>query len=66
VQEKNGPEEAAVGVAAVFDGHGGKEASEMASEKLADYLVLHTMFHLYNQSADTGCFTQKRFVNRYD
>ncbi|KAL2535690.1 Protein phosphatase 2C family protein [Forsythia ovata] len=64
---KNGPEEATVGIAAVFDGHGGREASEMASEKLADYLVLHTMFNSYNQAVprngenndvDTGCFTQ--------
>ena len=35
---KNGLEEGTVGVMAVFDGHGGKEASEMASKLLLDYL----------------------------
>lgn len=31
---------------AVFDGHGGAEASDMASKLLLEYLVLHTYFLL--------------------
>lgn len=38
--------EVAVGVAAVFDGHNGAEASEMASKLLLEYFVLHTYFIL--------------------
>ncbi|KAK2987136.1 hypothetical protein RJ640_019696 [Escallonia rubra] len=37
-----------VGVAAVFDGHGGKEASEMASKLFLDYFYLHAVFGAYN------------------
>ncbi|PHT80443.1 hypothetical protein T459_18495 [Capsicum annuum] len=36
-----------MGVAAVFDGHGGKEASEMASQRILDYLLLHVIFNTY-------------------
>ncbi|KAK3009173.1 hypothetical protein RJ639_014008, partial [Escallonia herrerae] len=39
-----------VGVAAVFDGHGGKEASEMASKLFLDYFYLHAVFGAYNVS----------------
>lgn len=35
-----------VGIMAVFDGHNGSEASEMASELLLEYFVLHTYFLL--------------------
>ncbi|XP_074316167.1 uncharacterized protein LOC141652544 isoform X2 [Silene latifolia] len=38
--------EVAVGVVAVFDGHNGSEASEMASNLLLEYLILHTFFLL--------------------
>lgn len=31
---------------AVFDGHGGAEASEMASKLLLEYFILHTFFLL--------------------
>ncbi|XP_027773404.1 probable protein phosphatase 2C 51 isoform X1 [Solanum pennellii] len=44
---EDGVEEASVGIAAVFDGHGGKEASEMASQKLIDYFLLHVVFNTY-------------------
>lgn len=32
---------------AVFDGHGGEEASEMASTLLLDYFCLHVVFQSY-------------------
>lgn len=39
-----------VGVLAIFDGHGGEEASEMSSKKLLDYFLLHVVFSTYKQS----------------
>ncbi|CAJ1969377.1 unnamed protein product [Sphenostylis stenocarpa] len=42
----NGIKEVPVGVVAVFDGHNGAEASEMASKLLLEYFVLHTYFLL--------------------
>uniref|UniRef100_A0A5B7ATR6 PPM-type phosphatase domain-containing protein n=1 Tax=Davidia involucrata TaxID=16924 RepID=A0A5B7ATR6_DAVIN len=47
---KNGIKEVMVGIAAVFDGHGGKEASEMASKHLLDYFSLHFVFNTYKQA----------------
>ncbi|KAK1373063.1 Protein-serine/threonine phosphatase [Heracleum sosnowskyi] len=47
---KDGLKEIVVGVLAVFDGHGGKEASEMASNYLLDYFLLHVIFCTYKQS----------------
>lgn len=41
-----GLKEVMVGLLAVFDGHGGAEASEMASKLLLDYFVLHIYFLL--------------------
>ncbi|KAL3849901.1 hypothetical protein ACJIZ3_011783 [Penstemon smallii] len=41
-----GIKEMKVGIMAVFDGHNGAEASEMASELLLEYFVLHTYFLL--------------------
>lgn len=38
--------EVTVGVVAVFDGHNGAEASEMASKLLLQYFTLHTFFLL--------------------
>ncbi|GMH20864.1 hypothetical protein Nepgr_022706 [Nepenthes gracilis] len=38
--------EVMVGIAAIFDGHNGAEASDMASKLLLEYLVLHTYFLL--------------------
>ncbi|KAM7252996.1 hypothetical protein ACFE04_025614 [Oxalis oulophora] len=40
--DKAGIKEVEVGIMAVFDGHGGTEASEMASNHLLDYFTLHT------------------------
>ena len=36
-----------VGVVGVFDGHGGEEASEMASKLFIDYFLLHSIFNSY-------------------
>lgn len=41
-----GIKEVVVGVVAVFDGHNGAEASDMASKLLLEYFVLHTYFLL--------------------
>lgn len=38
--------EVTVGIAAIFDGHNGAEASEMASKLLLEYFTLHTYFIL--------------------
>lgn len=46
VPGSTGITEVAVGVAAVFDGHNGAEASEMASKLLLEYFMLHTYFIL--------------------
>ncbi|XP_054801635.1 uncharacterized protein LOC129305686 isoform X2 [Prosopis cineraria] len=43
---KVGVKEVMVGIVAVFDGHNGAEASEMASKLLVEYFVLHTYFLL--------------------
>ena len=42
---KNGLGEGTVGVMAVFDGHIGKEASEMASKLLLYYVYMHALFN---------------------
>ncbi|PSS06372.1 Protein phosphatase 2C 51 [Actinidia chinensis var. chinensis] len=59
---KDGPKEVLVGVVAVFDGHGGKEASEIASENLLDYFFLHVVFNTYKQSVT--CKTDHDLVFR--
>ncbi|XP_031287144.1 uncharacterized protein LOC116145851 isoform X3 [Pistacia vera] len=41
-----GVKEVTVGIVAVFDGHNGAEASEMASKLLLEYFALHTYFLL--------------------
>lgn len=43
---KMGIKKVAVGIVAVFDGHNGAEASEMASKLLLEYFALHTYFLL--------------------
>ncbi|XVF32510.1 hypothetical protein REPUB_Repub17cG0089000 [Reevesia pubescens] len=43
---KMGVKQVTVGVVAVFDGHNGAEASEMASKLLLEYFALHTYFLL--------------------
>ncbi|KAL1539725.1 protein-serine/threonine phosphatase [Salvia divinorum] len=37
-----------IGVAAIFDGHGGREASEMASAMLSSYFLINAAFMAYN------------------
>jgi hypothetical protein len=41
-----GIKDVVVGIVAVFDGHNGAEASEMASKLLMEYFILHTYFLL--------------------
>lgn len=43
---RGGLKEVTVGIVAVFDGHNGAEASEMASKILLEYFALHTYFLL--------------------
>ncbi|KAG8389303.1 hypothetical protein BUALT_Bualt02G0215400 [Buddleja alternifolia] len=60
------PEEVTIGIAAIFDGHGGEEASEMASKKLFDYFFMHVVFTAYklalpknkNHDSDTAKSSQ--------
>ncbi|XP_059625917.1 probable protein phosphatase 2C 51 isoform X2 [Cornus florida] len=47
---KNGTKEVMVGIAAIFDGHSGAEASEMASKCFLDYFYLHVVFNAYKQA----------------
>ncbi|XP_058191468.1 uncharacterized protein LOC131308546 isoform X1 [Rhododendron vialii] len=54
----SGLTEVIVGIMAVFDGHNGAEASEMASKLLLEYFVLHTYFLLDS----TFLFISKRSV----
>ncbi|KAL6505156.1 hypothetical protein OROGR_024973 [Orobanche gracilis] len=44
------PEEITVGIAAIFDGHGGEEASEMASTRISDYFFMHVVFAAYSRA----------------
>lgn len=48
--DEGGPEEITIGIAAIFDGHGGQEASEMASRKLSDYFLVHVVFTAYKRA----------------
>ncbi|XP_077242388.1 uncharacterized protein LOC143882885 [Tasmannia lanceolata] len=43
---RTGVKESSVGIVAVFDGHNGAEASEMASKLLLEYFFVHTFFLL--------------------
>lgn len=61
----DGIKEVAVGIVAVFDGHNGAEASEMASKLLLEYFVLHTYFLLdaafsVISKTSTGAWLHKR------
>ncbi|KAL3517529.1 hypothetical protein ACH5RR_020118 [Cinchona calisaya] len=46
----NEGQEITIGVAAVFDGHLGAEASELASKKFLDYFYLNVLFNTYKQA----------------
>ncbi|CAA0828071.1 Protein phosphatase 2C family protein [Striga hermonthica] len=54
------PGEITVGIAAIFDGHGGQEASEMASKKLADYFFLHVVFTAHNWTLSSNNESSRR------
>ncbi|CAI9107764.1 OLC1v1007202C1 [Oldenlandia corymbosa var. corymbosa] len=43
-------DELTIGIAAVFDGHGGSEASELASKKFLDYFLLNVVFKTYKDA----------------
>lgn len=43
-------------MAGVFDGHGGKEASEMASQNFLDYFFLHVVFKAYKKALSSKGF----------
>ncbi|XP_022996359.1 uncharacterized protein LOC111491615 isoform X1 [Cucurbita maxima] len=58
---KTGIMEVPVGIIAVFDGHNGAEASEMASKILLEYFVVHTYFLL--DATYSGIF--KRPINSF-
>ncbi|XP_011079915.1 uncharacterized protein LOC105163310 isoform X1 [Sesamum indicum] len=55
-----GVKEVKVGIMAIFDGHNGSEASEMASELLVEYFVLHTYFLLDS----TYSILSRKFIRR--
>ncbi|KAL7198730.1 hypothetical protein ACSBR2_021101 [Camellia fascicularis] len=55
-----GVTEVTVGIMAVFDGHNGAEASEMASKLLLEYFMLHTFFLLDT----TFLFLSKKSMGR--
>lgn len=53
-----------VGIMAVFDGHNGSEASEMASELLLEYFVLHTYFLLDTTYSFLSRILMRRLPNK--
>ena len=52
-----------VGIAAVFDGHNGAEASDMASRLLLDYFALHINF-LLDATFSSMTTTRKLLIGR--
>lgn len=46
--------ETSVGIAAIFDGHGGDEASEMASVMLSSYFLMNAVFSAYKRVLPTN------------
>ncbi|XP_047954658.1 uncharacterized protein LOC125200884 isoform X4 [Salvia hispanica] len=61
-----GVKEVNVGIMAVFDGHNGSEASEMASELLLEYFVLHTYFLLDTTYAFLSRNLMKRLPDKME
>lgn len=60
-----------ISVAAVFDGHGGQQASVLASENFLDYFFLHVVFINYKRAFQKESvvenhreITAERLVNR--
>lgn len=50
--EKDVKSEAKVDLLAVFDGHGGSEASEMAKQHLLDYFLVHVIAGALKKSSN--------------
>lgn len=65
-QGPKGVKEVNVGIMAVFDGHNGSEASEMASELLLEYFVLHTYFLLDTTYSFLSRNLMKRLPDKMD
>lgn len=61
---KLGREEIKVGIAAVFDGHNGVEASETASRLLFEYFVLHIYFLLDSMFLNTLAKSKETLDNK--
>lgn len=62
VTGKDGPKEEEIGVAAIFDGHGGKEASELSYKNFLDYFTLNVAFTSYQQAF--SCNSESDFVSQ--
>ncbi|KAH0884293.1 hypothetical protein HID58_060389 [Brassica napus] len=60
---KSGTKDVLVGIAAVFDGHNGAEASDMASRLLLDYFALHINF-LLDATFSSMTTTRKLLIGR--
>lgn len=54
--------EASIGIAAIFDGHGGDEASEMASAKLSSYFLMNAVFSAKKRVLSTNEEYNKSYV----
>lgn len=60
---KSGTKDVLVGIAAVFDGHNGAEASDMASRLLLDYFALHLNF-LLDATFSSLTTTTRKLIGR--
>ncbi|XP_068634349.1 uncharacterized protein [Aristolochia californica] len=63
---RRGVKEINVGIVAVFDGHNGDEASEMASKLLLEYFLLHVYFLLDGIYSITFKKSYGRFMSKGD
>ncbi|KAL0725229.1 hypothetical protein Bca4012_039828 [Brassica carinata] len=61
---KSGAKDVLVGIAAVFDGHNGAEASDMASRLLLDYFALHINFLLDATFSSMTTTTIRKLIGR--
>lgn len=60
---KSGTKDVLVGIAAVFDGHNGAEASDMSSRLLLDYFALHLNF-LLDATFSSLTTTTRKLIGR--
>ncbi|KAG9451837.1 hypothetical protein H6P81_004741 [Aristolochia fimbriata] len=63
---RTGIKEVSVGIVAVFDGHNGAEASEMASKLLLEYFLLHAYFLLDGIFSVTFKKSYGKFMSKGD